>query len=52
MFQQWLRGRDDLYGDISEEDLRQAFAPHFRVADRQALTNGRVLLLFERAGVC
>jgi hypothetical protein len=48
MFQQWLRGRDNLYGQLSEEDLRQAFAPFFHVLDRSALGNDRVLLLFER----
>jgi SAM-dependent methyltransferase len=48
MFQEWLRGRDELYGHLSEEDLRQAFAPFFHVADRTVLGNHRVLLLFER----
>jgi SAM-dependent methyltransferase len=48
MFQEWLRGRDDLYGHLSEQDLNRAFAPFFRVVDRNELGNGRVLLLFER----
>ncbi len=48
MFQEWLRGRDDLYGHLTEEDLTQAFAPHFAVVDRAQLGNGRVLLLFDR----
>lgn len=48
MFQEWLRGRDDLYGYLSEEDLRRAFSPLFAVADRCALDNGRVLFLFDR----
>jgi hypothetical protein len=48
MFQEWLRGRDDLYGHLSENDLNQAFAPFFRVADRTELGNRRVLLLLER----
>ncbi len=48
MFQEWLRGRDDLYGQLSEDDLKSAFAPFFAVTDRAALGNGRVLLLFER----
>jgi SAM-dependent methyltransferase len=48
MFQEWLRGRDDLYGHLSEDDLNQAMAPFFRVADRCALENGRILLLLER----
>lgn len=48
MFQEWLRGRDDLYGHLTEDDLTQAFAPHFAVIDRVRLGNGRVLLLFNR----
>ncbi len=48
MFQEWLRGRDDLYGHLTEDDLTQAFAPHFAVVDRTLLSNGRVLLLFDK----
>ncbi len=48
MFQEWLRGRDHLYGHLSEADLNRAFASFFRVIDRVELGNGRVLLLFER----
>jgi len=48
MFQEWLRGRDDLYGHLTEEDLERAFAPFFSVVDRNELSNGRVLLLLER----
>jgi SAM-dependent methyltransferase len=48
MYQEWLHGRDDLYGHFSEGDLTQAFAPWFRVVDRTLLGNGRVLFLFER----
>lgn len=48
MYQEWLRGRDHLYGHLSEDDLRQAFSPFFSVVDRSELGNGRVLLLFER----
>ena len=48
MFQEWLRGRDDLYGHLTEDDLKRAFAPYFAVVDRAELGNGRVLLLFER----
>jgi hypothetical protein len=48
MFQQWLRGRDDLYGHLSESDLQRAFSPFFTVADRSELGNGRVLFLLER----
>jgi hypothetical protein len=48
MFQEWLRGRDDLYGHLTEDDLKQAFAPFFRVVDCTELKNRRMLLLFER----
>ncbi len=48
MFQEWLRGRDDLYGHLTEEDLQTAFAPFFTAVDRNELANGRVLFLFAR----
>ncbi len=48
MYQEWLRSRDDLYGNLSEDDLKRAFAPSFHVIDRTELGNRRVLLLFER----
>ncbi|MGA3131749.1 MAG: class I SAM-dependent methyltransferase [Terracidiphilus sp.] len=48
MYQEWLRGRDELYGHLTEDDLKQAFAPFFAVTDRCELGNKRVLLLFER----
>jgi 2-polyprenyl-3-methyl-5-hydroxy-6-metoxy-1,4-benzoquinol methylase len=48
MYQEWLRGRDLLYGHLSEDDLKQAFAPFLHVVDRKALGNGRVLFLFKR----
>jgi SAM-dependent methyltransferase len=48
MFQEWLRGRDDLYGHLSEDDLERAFSPFFIFADRSPLSNGRVLFLLER----
>jgi 2-polyprenyl-3-methyl-5-hydroxy-6-metoxy-1,4-benzoquinol methylase len=48
MYQEWLRGRDDLYGSLSEDDLKQAFAPFFHVVDRTVLGNNRILLLLER----
>jgi SAM-dependent methyltransferase len=49
MYQEWLRGRDDLYGHLSETDLTQALAPFFHARLRTILGNQRVLLLFERA---
>lgn len=48
MFQSWLRGRDELYGYLSETDLKSSFAPWFQIAERMELENGRVLFLFER----
>lgn len=48
MYREWLRGRDSLYGEFSEDDLLRAFTPYFHVVDRKALGNGRILLLFER----
>jgi SAM-dependent methyltransferase len=48
MFQEWLRGRDEIYGHLTEADLTQAFAPFFAVSDRTVLGNGRILLLFGR----
>ncbi len=48
MYLEWLRGRDEIYGRLCEDDLMQAFAPFFRVADRTVLGNQRVLFLFER----
>ncbi len=48
MYQEWLRGREDLYGHLTEDDLKSALAAHFAQAGRDQLENGRVLLLFER----
>jgi SAM-dependent methyltransferase len=48
MFQSLLRGRDDLYGSLSEADLLDACANRFHLLDRQPLANGRILLHFEK----
>lgn len=48
MYQEWLRGRDDLYGQLAETDLLRALEPFFQVRLRTVLGNQRVLLLFER----
>jgi SAM-dependent methyltransferase len=48
MFQELMRGRDSLYGALSEADLLTACAGRFRTVNRQALDNGRVLFLFEK----
>ena len=50
MYQEWLRGREDLYGHLSEGDLLGAFGTCFKARDRKVLGNGRVLLLMERDG--
>jgi len=50
MYQEWLRGRDELYGQLTEDDLVGALRPFFNQTDRKELANGRVLLLFERVG--
>ncbi len=50
MFQGLLRGRDALYGSLTEADLIDACNGLFRVVDRQPLDNGRVLLLLEQTG--
>lgn len=48
MFQSLMRGRDELYGHLREEDLLQACEGRFQVLQRQPLSNGRVLFLMER----
>jgi SAM-dependent methyltransferase len=52
MFQSLLRGRDALYGSLSEADLISACANRFHLLDRQPLANGRILLLFEKINEC
>jgi SAM-dependent methyltransferase len=49
MYQSLMRGRDALYGGLSETDLLNACEGLFRTVYRQLLENGRVLFLFERA---
>ena len=48
MYQSLMRGRDALYGSLSESDLLAAAAPHFAVRDSHALANNRVLFLLEK----
>jgi len=50
MFQSLMRGRDELYGELHEDDLIAACAGLFRVLRRQPLDNGRVLFLLQREG--
>lgn len=49
MYQSLMRGRDALYGSLSENDLLAASAGHFSVRDRHALSNGRILFLLEKS---
>jgi hypothetical protein len=48
MFQSLLRGRDSLYGSLTEADLLAACANRFHLLDSHTLDNGRILLLFEK----
>jgi len=48
MFQSLMRGRDSLYGALSEADLLAACAGRFHTLNRQPLENGRILFLFEK----
>jgi SAM-dependent methyltransferase len=48
MFQSLLRGRDELYGSLTESDLLAACTGLFHTIRREALTNGRVLILLEK----
>ena len=48
MYQSLMRGRDTLYGALSEADLLAACAGRFHTLARQPLDNGRVLLLFDK----
>ncbi|HWB31799.1 MAG TPA: class I SAM-dependent methyltransferase [Acidobacteriaceae bacterium] len=50
MFQSLMRGRDSLYGSLSEADLLAACEGRFTVRDRHPLSNNRVLFLFEKLG--
>jgi SAM-dependent methyltransferase len=48
MFQKLLRGREEIYGAVSEESWEHAISPYFEQTKRQELTNGRVLLLYRK----
>ena len=48
MFVSLMRGRDELYGSLSENDLMDACKGLFRVEKREVLGNGRVLFLMDR----
>jgi hypothetical protein len=48
MFQSLMRGRDSLYGSLTEDDLLQACENRFHILRRQPLENGRILFLFAK----
>jgi SAM-dependent methyltransferase len=48
MFQSLMRGRDDLYGHLSEADLLRTCEGRFSILRREPLSNGRVLFLMEK----
>ena len=48
MFQSLMRGRDALYGSLTENDLLQACENRFHILRRQPLENGRILFLFAK----
>jgi SAM-dependent methyltransferase len=50
MYQSLMRGRDSLYGSLTEADLLAACVGRFHAIDRRHLDNGRILFLLERIG--
>ena len=48
MYISLMRGRDDLYGGINEHHLTAACEGRFAMQKRLTLSNGRILLLFEK----
>ncbi len=50
MYQSLMRGRDALYGSLSEADLLAACPGLFNPISRQQLGNGRILFHLERIG--
>jgi SAM-dependent methyltransferase len=50
MYQSLMRGRDSLYGSLSEADLLAGCVGRFQVRNRKALDNGRILFFFEKIG--
>jgi hypothetical protein len=48
MYQSLMRGRDSLYGYLSEADLLAACDGRFLVLNRQPLENGRILFHLEK----
>ena len=46
-FAELVRGRDDLYGHLNEEEFLSAMEPHFLTILNEKLKNGRTLFLFQ-----
>jgi hypothetical protein len=49
MFVSLMRGRDNLYGGLTENDLLTACQGRFQTLRRQPLDNGRILFLFAKS---
>jgi hypothetical protein len=48
MYQSLMRGRDDLYGSLTPDDLLAACTGRFQLLRHHMLDNGRALYLFEK----
>jgi SAM-dependent methyltransferase len=48
MFVSLMRGRDDLYGSLSERDFLTSCESLFSIVSQETLGNGRILFLLER----
>jgi SAM-dependent methyltransferase len=48
MFRELMRGREDLYGALTDADLLAACANLFHLVQQHTLDNGRILFLFEK----
>ncbi len=48
MFQRLLRGRDELYRELTASRMQGAFASHFSMVNHCDLVNGRTLFLMEK----
>jgi len=48
MFQSLMRGRDDLYGHLTAENLLAACSGMFNLVGQEVLGNGRIMYLFAK----
>jgi SAM-dependent methyltransferase len=48
MYRKLVRGREDLYGALNENDFGQAFHVYFETVEQCRLSNGRTLFLLRR----